>query len=60
MQLARGIQNRDGDRFLVHIHPDILHAIHVRALLFVVGSSRTLQTLLQKKGPFILRRVTGH
>jgi hypothetical protein len=29
-QLAGGISNRDGDRFLVHIHTDILRGIHIK------------------------------
>jgi hypothetical protein len=43
----------------VHIHPDILHAIH-RGCSFLEGFERTLKNLLQKGRPFILRRITGH
>ena len=57
-QLAGRIQNCDGDRFLVNIHADILHAIHT-GCSFLGGVGANTQNLLQMGRPFILRRIIG-
>src|SRR5712692_4465382 len=50
-QLARRIQDRDRDRFLVNIQADILCAIH-RGCSFLKGLRRTLQTY-SKRGALL-------
>jgi hypothetical protein len=57
-QLAGGIQNRDRDRVLVNIHPDILCAFHRRVLLSD-GETANAHSLIQGATSYIASGSIG-